>query len=82
MRRGRLSLRLAGEIGVSPTSSNGRRTDDLGGILPAVIYFFNVVDDAAALVLVSIFDKPQRDAPAMLFLRLHQQEIVGAEILW
>jgi hypothetical protein len=31
---------------------------------------------------LSVFDKPQRDALAMLFLRLHHQEIVGAEILW
>ena len=31
---------------------------------------------------LSVFDKPQRDALAMLFLRLHHQEIVAAEILW
>ena len=31
---------------------------------------------------LSVFDKPQRDALAMLFLRLHNQAIVGAEILW
>lgn len=60
----------------------------LGGVLPAAIDFFNVLNDAAALVLVrgadflSVFDKPQRDALAMLFLRLHHQEIVAAEILW
>jgi len=60
----------------------------LGGVLPAAIDFFNVVNDAAALLLVrgadflSVFDKPQRDALAMLFLRLHHQEIVGAQILW
>lgn len=60
----------------------------LGGVLPAAIDFFNVVNDAAALMLVrgadflSVFDKPQRDALAMLFLRLHHQVIVGAEILW
>ena len=48
----------------------------LGGLLPATIDFFNVLNDAAALVLVrggdflSVFDKPQRDALAMLFLRL------------
>jgi hypothetical protein len=29
-----------------------------------------------------VFEKPQRDALAMLFLRLHRQEIVAAEILW
>jgi len=60
----------------------------LGGLIPAAIDFLNVVNDAAALVLVrgpdflSVFDKPQRDALAMLFLRLHQQEITAAEILW
>jgi hypothetical protein len=31
---------------------------------------------------LSVFEKPQRDALAMLFLRLHHQEIVAAEILW
>lgn len=60
----------------------------LGGVLPAAIDFFNVLNDAAALMLVrgadflSVFDKPQRDALALLFLRLHHQEIVAAEILW
>jgi uncharacterized protein DUF4386 len=60
----------------------------LGGLLPAIIDFLNVVNDAAALILVrgadflSVFEKPQRDALAMLFLRLHSQEIVAAEILW
>src|SRR5438132_12355541 len=60
----------------------------LGGLIPATIDFFNVLNDAAALTLVrgadflSVFEKPQRDALAMLFLRLHHQEIVAAEILW
>jgi Domain of unknown function (DUF4386) len=60
----------------------------LGGVMPAAIDFFNVLNDAAALMLVrgadflSVFEKPQRDALAMLFLRLHHQEIVAAEILW
>lgn len=60
----------------------------LGGVLPAAINFFNVLNDAAALILVrgadflSVFDKPQRDALAMLFIRLHHQEEVAAEILW
>jgi hypothetical protein len=31
---------------------------------------------------LSVFEKAQRDALAMLFLRLHHQEIVAAEILW
>jgi hypothetical protein len=60
----------------------------LGGLMPATIDFLNVLNDAAALLLVrgadflSVFEKPQRDALAMLFLRLHHQEIVAAEILW
>ena len=60
----------------------------VGGVMPAIIDFLNTMNDAAALVLVrgadflAVFDKPQREALAMLFLRLHHQVIVGAEILW
>lgn len=60
----------------------------LGGLMPATIDFLNVLNDAAALMLVrgadflAVFEKPQRDALAMLFLRLHHQEIAAAEILW
>jgi len=60
----------------------------VGGVMPATIDFLNVLNDAAALVLVrgpdflSAFDKPQRDALAMLFLHLHGREVVAAEILW
>jgi Domain of unknown function (DUF4386) len=60
----------------------------LGGLMPATIDFLNVLNDGAALLLVrgadflSVFEKPQRDAMAMLFLRLHHQEVVAAEILW
>jgi uncharacterized protein DUF4386 len=60
----------------------------LGGLMPAVIDFINVLNDAAALMLVhgadflSVFEKPQRNALAMLFLRLHHQEVLAAEILW
>ena len=60
----------------------------LGGVIPATIDFVVVLNDAAALILVrgadflAVFDKPQRDALAMLFLRLHHQQIVIAEILW
>lgn len=60
----------------------------LGGVMPSAIYFFNVVNDGAALILVrgasflSVFDKSQRDALAMLFLRMHDQEIFAAEIFW
>lgn len=60
----------------------------VGGILPAAIDFFNILNDAAALTLIrgadflSVFDQPQREALAMLFLRLHHQVVLGAEILW
>lgn len=60
----------------------------LGGVMPATINFFNTVNDGAALLLIRgadfllVFDKPQRDALAMLFLRLHYQEILAAETLW
>jgi hypothetical protein len=60
----------------------------VGGILPAAIDFFNPLNDAAALMLIrgadffSAFDQPQREALAMLFLRLHHHVVLGAEILW
>jgi hypothetical protein len=60
----------------------------LGGVLPAALDFFIVLNDAAALILVrgadflAAFDKPQRDALAMLFLRMDDQEVLAAEILW
>lgn len=59
-----------------------------GGIMPAVIYFVGVVSDTAALTMVrgadylSAFDKPQRDALAMLFLQLRDHQNTAAEILW
>src|SRR5713101_6867024 len=60
----------------------------LGGVMPALINFVNVVSDAGALMVVrgadflSVFDKPQRDALVMLFLRLHDYQNTAAEILW
>jgi Domain of unknown function (DUF4386) len=60
----------------------------LGGLMPAVIDFIIVLNDAATLMLahgadfLSAFDKPRRAALAVLFLRLHDQEILAAEILW
>jgi hypothetical protein len=47
----------------------------LGGVLPSAVDFSIALNDAAVLILVrgadflSVFDKPQRDALAMLFLR-------------
>lgn len=59
-----------------------------GGIIPCVLYFVNVVNDAATLQLVkgddflNVFTEPQRDALAFLFIRLHYQLIVAAEVFW
>ncbi len=52
------------------------------------IAFLNELNSIAALVLVrgadflSLFEKPQRDALAMLFLNLHFQGLVVDEIFW
>lgn len=60
----------------------------LGGVLPAALDFFIVLNDSAALILVrggdflSAFDQAQREALAMFFIRLHGQEILAAEIFW
>jgi hypothetical protein len=60
----------------------------LGGVMPALLYFVNVVNDGGALMAVrgsgflSAFDRPQRDALAMLFLRLHDEQNTAAEMLW
>jgi hypothetical protein len=57
-------------------------------VVSVPIAFLNELNSIAALVLVraadflSIFDKPQRDALAMLFLNLHFQGLVVAEIFW
>jgi hypothetical protein len=68
-----------------------RRHSSLMVILIVVsipIAFLNELNSVAALVLVrgadflSIFDKPQRDALAMLFLKLHGQGFVVAEMFW
>ena len=59
-----------------------------GGVMPAVIDIVGVVSDFAVLTLVraetflSAFDKPQRDALAMLFLHLRDHQNTAAEILW
>jgi hypothetical protein len=59
-----------------------------GGVMPALIYFVNVVSDAGVLMVVrdvgflSVFDGPHRDALAMLLLRLHDAQNTAAETLW
>jgi hypothetical protein len=59
-----------------------------GGVMPALIYFVGVVSDLGALTVVSgssflsVFDKPQRDALAFLFIKLRDHQNTAAEILW
>ena len=60
----------------------------LGGLLPATLDFVFVMNDAAALILVrgadflSVFDKAQRDAQAMLVLCEQDQGTIAADMLW
>jgi hypothetical protein len=57
-------------------------------VVSVPIAFLNELNSIAALVLLrgadflSIFEKPQRDALAMLFLNLHRYGFVVAEIFW
>ena len=60
----------------------------LGGPMPAAVYFCNALNDVAALMFarpadfVSAFEKPQREAFVMLFLRLHDYGVFANEIFW
>ena len=60
----------------------------LGSLMPAPIFFVNFMTDAASLLFargadfLSVFDKPQREALAALFLNLHHQLDLAQEILW
>ena len=60
----------------------------LGALLSVPIMFVNVLNNVAALILVSgadflsAFDRPQLDAMAYLFIRLHEQGITVASIFW
>jgi hypothetical protein len=60
----------------------------LGALVSVPIMFLNVLNEIAALTLVSganylsVFDKHQLDALAYLFVRLHSQGIVVASIFW
>ncbi|HEV1995280.1 MAG TPA: DUF4386 domain-containing protein [Candidatus Acidoferrum sp.] len=57
-------------------------------VVSVAIGFLNEVNNIAALTLfrgadfLAVFDKPQRDALAMLFLGLHRQGLVVNEIFW
>jgi hypothetical protein len=56
--------------------------------ISVALSFANMFDNAAALMLfrggdfLGVFDKPQRDALGMLFLRLHSQGNLVNEIFW
>lgn len=60
----------------------------LGALMVTPIYFLNTLNDAAALLLargadfLAVFDKPQRDALVMVFLRMHGQGILANEVFW
>jgi hypothetical protein len=60
----------------------------VGGVMPAVLTLVTAGIDGAALTaargddFLSVFDKPQRDALVVLFLRFNHQQIVAAEMLW
>jgi Domain of unknown function (DUF4386) len=57
-------------------------------LVSAAVGFLNTLNDIAALMLfrgadfLAVFDKPQRDALGMLFIRLHSQGIFIDEIFW
>jgi len=60
-----------------------------GGVMPAVLYLVGIAWDLSTLMVarggaefLSVFDKPQQDAVAMLFLRLRENQNTAAEILW
>lgn len=60
----------------------------LGSLVVTPIFFMNAVNDAGALLFarggefVSAFDKPQREAFVMIFLRLHHYGDLANEIFW
>jgi hypothetical protein len=57
-------------------------------LVSAAVGFLNTINNIAALTLfrgadfLTAFDKPQRDALGMLFIRLHSQGIFINEIFW
>jgi hypothetical protein len=60
----------------------------LGALVSVPIVFLNVLNETAALVLVSsadflsVFERPQLDALAYLFVRLHEQGLIVVSIFW
>ena len=57
-------------------------------LVSAAVGFLNTLNNIAALTLfrgadfLAVFDKPQRDALAYLFVRLHSQGVLINEIFW
>src|SRR5881409_1408763 len=57
-------------------------------LVSAAVGFLNTLNNIAALTLfrgadfLAVFDKPQRDALGMLFIRLHSQGIFIDEMFW
>jgi hypothetical protein len=68
--------------------NHARQMVILGVLVSLPIVFVNVLNEIAALILVSgadflkVFAKPQLDALAYLFVRLHGQGIIVASIFW
>jgi len=60
----------------------------LGSLMVVPLFFANSVNDAGALMFargadfLSVFDKPQRDAMVMLFVRLHDHLIFANAFFW
>ena len=60
----------------------------LGALVSVPIVFVNVLNEIAAQVLVSgadflsVFEKPQLDALAYLFLRLHSRGLTVVSVFW
>jgi Domain of unknown function (DUF4386) len=60
----------------------------LGSLIPVPIFFLNTLNDVAALLFarganfLTAFDKPQRDAFTMLFLRLQHHADLANEVFW
>jgi Domain of unknown function (DUF4386) len=68
--------------------THARQLVILGALVSVPIVFVNVVNEIAALILargtesLAAFQKPQLDALAYLFLRLHAYGIIVASIFW
>lgn len=72
----------------SVNENHARQLVILGALVSVPIMFVNVLNEIAALILVSgadflsVFEKPELDALAYLFVRLHGLGITVASIFW